>query len=197
MHARDISEPRRRVPGSSVPISSQGREWTSLLTRKTCLKFLQNRRIAFSWSAFYSTSGRSKGLLTRHSGYCGGGIIYVNVPFILAYHQDPEDFNRFSVPGLDLLCSCFCELPAVLGAAPASTFVDLLIRFLGYCSPLTASRYTRQNVYCGKWAAFWIKYFDIVIAHHSVADIMWGSPYFFGRKPLSSEQLSTDGKYQL
>jgi len=98
--------------------------------------------------------------------------------------------------------SIFCALVSAncrrfSAPPPASTFVDLLIRFLGYCSPLTASRYTRQNVYCGKWAAFWIKYFDIVIAHHSVADIMWGSPYFFGRKPLSSEQLSTDGKYQL
>src|SRR6516165_4884000 len=27
------------------------------------------------------------------------------------------------------------------------------------------------------------KYFDIVIARYSVAYLMWGSPYFLGRKP--------------
>jgi len=36
-----------------------------------------------------------------------GGIFYVNVPFIWFYHRDPEDYNRFSVPGLEFLCSRF------------------------------------------------------------------------------------------
>jgi len=30
---------------------------------------------------------------------------------------------------------------------------------------------------------FWIKYLDIVVAGYSTAYLMWGSPYFLGRKP--------------
>jgi len=114
-----------------------------------------------------------------------GGIIYVNVPFIFVYHQDPEDFNRFSVPGLEFLCTRFERIASGSQRGPASTFVDLLIRFLAILFSFNSEPLYAANVYFGKWALFWIKYFDIVIAHYSVAHIMWGSPYFLGRKPLS------------
>ena len=67
---------------------------------------------------------------------------------------------------------------------PASTFCDLLIRFLGILFSFNSDALYAVNVYCGKWILFWIKYFDIVIAHYSLAHLMWGSPYFLGRKPL-------------
>ena len=119
-----------------------------------------------------------------------GGIFYVNVPFIWFYHRDPEDYNRFSVPGLEFLCSRFERLASGSRRGPASTFCDLLIRFLGILFSFNSDALYAANVYCGKWALFWIKYFDIVIAHYSVAHLMWGSPYFLGRKPHVSLQSS-------
>jgi SAM-dependent methyltransferase len=116
-----------------------------------------------------------------------GGVIYVNVPFIFFYHQDPEDFNRFSVPGLECLCSRFERIATGSQRGPASTFVDLLIRFLAILFCFNSDALYTANVYFGKWTLFWIKYLDIVIQHYSVAYIMWGSPYFLGRKPLLSE----------
>jgi len=112
-----------------------------------------------------------------------GGIFYVNVPFIWFYHRDPEDYNRFSVPGLEFLCSRFERIASGSRRGPASTFCDLLIRFLGILFSFNSDALYVANVYCGKWILFWIKYFDIVIARYSVAYLMWGSPYFLGRKP--------------
>ena len=112
-----------------------------------------------------------------------GGIFYVNVPFIFVYHTDPEDFNRFSVPGLEFLCSRFERIAAGSRRGPASTFVELLIRFLAILFSFNSEALYAANVYCGKWALFWIKYLDIVIAHYSMAYVMWGAPYFLGRKP--------------
>jgi SAM-dependent methyltransferase len=113
-----------------------------------------------------------------------GGILYVSVPFIFYYHDDPVDFYRFSLPGLELLCSRFERIASGSGRGPASTFVELLIRFLAILFSFNSETLYAANVYCGKWLLFWIKYLDIVIARYSVAYIMWGAPYFFGRKPL-------------
>jgi len=113
-----------------------------------------------------------------------GGIIYVNVPFIFVYHRDPKDFNRFSVPGLEFLCSRFERIASGSVRGPASTFCDLLIRFLGILFSFNSDALYAAIVYCGKWTLFWIKYLDIVIAHYPAAYIMSGSPHFIGRKPL-------------
>jgi SAM-dependent methyltransferase len=112
-----------------------------------------------------------------------GGILYVSVPFIFFYHRDPEDYHRFSVPGLYTLCSRFQCIASGSRRGPASTFCDLLIRFLGLLLCFNSEALYAINVYCGKWVLFWIKYFDIVIARYSLAYLMWGNPYFLGRKP--------------
>jgi SAM-dependent methyltransferase len=112
-----------------------------------------------------------------------GGILYVNTPFILVYGPDPEDFYRFSVRGLECLCSRFERIASGSNRGPASTFCDLLIRFIGILFCFNSHALYAAIVYCGKWTLFWIKYLDIVIARYSLAYIMWGSPYFLGRKP--------------
>jgi SAM-dependent methyltransferase len=113
-----------------------------------------------------------------------GGIIYVNVPFIFVYHRDPEDFNRFSVPGLEFLCSRFQRIASGSTRGPASTFCDLFIRFVGILLSFNTDTLYAAVVYCGKWAFFWIKYLDIIIAHYPAAHIMSGAPHFLGRKPM-------------
>jgi SAM-dependent methyltransferase len=122
-----------------------------------------------------------------------GGIIFVNVPFIFVYHRDPEDFARFSVPGLDLLCSRFNKIASGSRRGPASTFCDLLIRFLGISLSFNSDAIYAGVVYLGKWSLFWIKYLDIVIGRYSTAYIMSGSPYFVGRKPFSGAPSAADG----
>jgi SAM-dependent methyltransferase len=121
-----------------------------------------------------------------------GGIVYVNVPFVFFYHRDPEDYNRFSVPGLEALCCRFDKISSGSQRGPASTFVDLLIRFLAILFSFNSEALYTANVYCGKWALFWIKYLDIVIGRYSMAHVMWGSPYFLGRKPLHAP-VSSNG----
>ena len=121
-----------------------------------------------------------------------GGIIYVNVPFIFVYHRDPEDFNRFSVPGLESLCSRFEKLHSGSLRGPASTFCDLMICFLGILLSFNSDAIYAAVVYVGKWCLFWVKYLDIVLGHYSTAYIMSGSPHFLGRKPLPAALSTPD-----
>jgi SAM-dependent methyltransferase len=112
-----------------------------------------------------------------------GGIIYVNIPFIFVYHRDPEDFCRLSVPGLEALCARFERITSGSVRGPASTFCDLLIRFLAILFSFNSNALYAAAVYCGKWTLFWIKYLDIIIARYPSAYIMAGCPHFLGRKP--------------
>lgn len=113
-----------------------------------------------------------------------GGIVYVHSPFIRAYAEDPQDLYRFSVRGLELLCSDFERLAAGSNRGPASTVCDILVRFCAMLFCLNNHRLYTANVYIMKFALFWIKYIDVLIGHYSVAQILWGSPFFLGRKPL-------------
>jgi SAM-dependent methyltransferase len=115
-----------------------------------------------------------------------GGILFVNVPFIFVYHRDPEDFNRFSTLGLEVLCGRFERIGSGSNRGPASTFCDLLICFLAILFSFNSNTLYAANIYCGKWALFWIKYLDIVIARYPTAYLLCGSPYFIGRKPLAA-----------
>jgi SAM-dependent methyltransferase len=112
-----------------------------------------------------------------------GGVLYVNTPFIFVYAHDPEDLYRFSVRGLETLCARFERITSGSIRGPASTFCDLLIRFLGILFCFNSHALYAAIVYFGKWTLFWIKYLDIVIARYSLAYIMWGTPHFLGRKP--------------
>ena len=55
-----------------------------------------------------------------------GGILYVNVPFVFPFHADPDDFYRFSMKGLEILCEKFERLDG--GHTSAFTLAALQIR---------------------------------------------------------------------
>lgn len=120
------------------------------------------------------------------------GILYVNTPFIFIYHRDPDDYYRFSIRGLESLCARFERITSGSNRGPASTFCDLLIRFIAILFCFNSHSLYSVIVYCGKWTLFWIKYLDIVIARYSLAYLMWGSPYFLGRKPASNSATNRD-----
>jgi SAM-dependent methyltransferase len=119
-----------------------------------------------------------------------GGVIYVNAPVIFIYHRDPDDYYRFSVRGLEQLCSCFDKVASGSNRGPASTFCDIFIRFISILLSFNSETLYSAFVYCGKWTFFWIKYLDILISRYRVAYLMWGAPYFLGRKPTCSPALS-------
>jgi SAM-dependent methyltransferase len=39
-----------------------------------------------------------------HRLLCPGGIVHLEVPFLQGYHADPDDFWRWTLPGLELMC---------------------------------------------------------------------------------------------
>ncbi len=52
-----------------------------------------------------------------------GGIVHVDVPFIQGFHADPNDYWRFTIEGLRLLCKPFHELASGVHIGPTCGLV--------------------------------------------------------------------------
>jgi len=114
-----------------------------------------------------------------------GGILYVNVPFVFPFHADPDDFYRFSMKGLEILCEKFERLDGGFNRGPASTMHHLLVHFLAMLFCFNSRAVYGLGVDVFKWLLFWVKYLDVFLARYSVAYVIHSGAYFIGRKPQS------------
>ena len=118
-----------------------------------------------------------------------GGVLYASVPFVFPFHEDPNDFHRFSYDGLRVLCERFECLESGFNRGPASCMCHLLVHFLALLFSFNSKMLYGLNVDLLKWLLFWIKYLDIFIARYTMAKIIHAGAYFVGRKALSGESL--------
>jgi len=109
-----------------------------------------------------------------------GGAIYADVPFLQHYHQDPEDYRRFTLPGLRQLFTRFEETDAGVSAGPSSALCDLLTEY-------PAVWFNNPIFYWGtKWILGWfvlpIRCLDYIFAGRSRSASLAGAFYFLGQK---------------
>src|SRR4051812_24718979 len=111
-----------------------------------------------------------------------GGVVYLNIPFVYAFHGDPDDFYRFSCNGIRILCEAFEEVDSGFNRGPASTMCDLLVRFWAILLSFNSNRLYELNRILFGWLLFWIKYLDAIIGHYKMARVIHAGAYFVGRK---------------
>jgi len=111
-----------------------------------------------------------------------GGIVYLNIPFVYAFHGDPDDFYRFSCNGIRILCEAFEEIDSGFNRGPASTMCDLLVRFWAILLCFNSPRLYEFNRILFAWLLFWIKYLDAIIGRYDMARVIHAGAYFVGRK---------------
>jgi SAM-dependent methyltransferase len=114
------------------------------------------------------------------------GVVYLNIPFVFAFHGDPDDFYRFSCNGIRILCEAFDEVDSGFNRGPASTMCDLLVRFCAIVFSFNNRRLYELNRIGFGWLLFWIKYLDAVIGRYESAQVIHAGAYFVGRKPADA-----------
>ena len=115
-----------------------------------------------------------------------GGILYLNIPFIFAFHEAPDDYYRFSYTGIRILCEDYEIVDSGFNRGPASTMADLLARFCAIMFSFNNERLFRLNRTGFRFLLFWIKYLDYFIAHYGCARMIPGDSYLIGRKPFTA-----------
>lgn len=111
-----------------------------------------------------------------------GGIVYIDVPFMQAYHRDPVDYWRFTVDGLRVLCEGFEELEAGPYIGPTCGLIWVMREWANSLS----SHRILSNLFLVPVALATapFRYLDYLLigkerAHHTASAV-----YFRGRKPL-------------
>lgn len=114
-----------------------------------------------------------------------GGVLYVSSPFVFRLAPAPDDYYRFSVNGLRVLCQSFDEIESGFNRGPASTMSDLLVHFFAILFCFNRKRLYGILLDIFGWCFFWVKYFDQWIGNYSVAKVIHNGAFFLGRKPAA------------
>ena len=108
-----------------------------------------------------------------------GGQLYVDVPFLQGFHADPHDYQRYTLPGLDVLLEGFEPLAKGVSVGPSSALAWMLREYLPLWAPKTLR--TPAAIASG-WLTAPIKYLDRVVGHRPGAERIAAGLYFWGRK---------------
>jgi SAM-dependent methyltransferase len=111
-----------------------------------------------------------------------GGFLYVEVPFLQPYHQSPEDFRRFTLPGLRSFLGQLSAVDSGVQIGPGSTLAWVLREAGASLVAFGSERaYLRALTLFG-WATFWLKYLDRAIVPGPHVARAASALYFLGEK---------------
>ena len=108
--------------------------------------------------------------------------VYVEVPFIQGYHADPGDYQRYTLDGLELLCSSFNKIESGICGGPASATAWILQEFLSQLSSFGSMWLKRKMSILFGWMCLPLKYLDFFMYGHPSAEIISSGFYFIGEK---------------
>ena len=91
-----------------------------------------------------------------------GGLLCVEVPFLEGYHADPDDYQRFTFRGLDVLLSRFDIIEREVCVGPNSALAWLLREYPGAWFQSAAIALAAK--FAAAWVTLPIKYLDRLMA---------------------------------
>jgi SAM-dependent methyltransferase len=126
-----------------------------------------------------------------------GGELYVEAPFMQPYHDDPGDYYRYTVPGLEALFDRFDRLDSGIVCGPASAVTWIAYEFwatlfdrqgdLETTRARPASRLYWLARRMGQVLFMPLKYLDRWLDHREHAFVIASGVYFAGRRPGTQE----------
>jgi ubiquinone/menaquinone biosynthesis C-methylase UbiE len=91
-----------------------------------------------------------------------GGLFYVEVPFLEGFHADPDDFQRFTFRGLEVLLRRFHILDREVCAGPSSALNWILREYPG--AWFTSAKAALLAKFVAAWVTAPIRYLDYWMA---------------------------------
>jgi SAM-dependent methyltransferase len=116
-----------------------------------------------------------------------GGIIHIEIPFLQPFHADPNDYHRWTLPGLEQFCESFGfeKVRSGVHMGPASALAVILQEFFALFAPGAQGR---KVVRVGmRFALFWMKYLDYLLIGHEMAHVVASGCYFVGVRREAGE----------
>lgn len=111
------------------------------------------------------------------------GYVYIEIPFFQRIHGSPNDYQRFTLAGLEELCSQFSKLKSGIICGPSSAFSHILRSYLALCLSFNNKYlYHLLYYYVLGWITLPLKYLDIILSKYNNADTTSFAFYYLGKK---------------
>lgn len=111
-----------------------------------------------------------------------GGLVYAGVPFIQGYHASPEDYQRYTVCGLERLFSDFHKIESGSCVGPTSALHWILREYVGILLSFgNIWLYKLVSLLVG-WITFPLVYLDIILMHNKNSHSIASAVFFIGKK---------------
>jgi SAM-dependent methyltransferase len=113
-----------------------------------------------------------------------GGRVFIDVPFIQAYHPSPRDYRRFTEEGLraEVERHGFAVEASGVSVGPASAVAAVLAEFLALVLSGRSARIYRLVRMATSWVALPIKYADWWLDRHPMAYVIASGTWVRARK---------------
>lgn len=111
-----------------------------------------------------------------------GGLLYLSVPFMDAYHASPDDFHRWTVSGLRETLKNFKEVELKIGWGPTTALTLVVAHWVGLVFSF-GSRALYQIITLTLFVLLTpLKFLDFLLRYHPSATNIAMGFYFLGTK---------------
>jgi len=109
-----------------------------------------------------------------------GGLVYAEIPFLQGYHADPNDYQRYTLQGIEELFSGFKKIETGVCVGPTSALLWILRKYPG---TLFNNEFVSKLLdFIFGWLLFPIKYLDYFLTKKKKAHKLAAGLFFLGRK---------------
>lgn len=111
-----------------------------------------------------------------------GGVLHLEVPFLQGFHADPDDFWRWTLPGLRLMCerTGFEEIDSGAHIGPTSSLAWIAVQYLDGLLP---GRLGSAASYALRFVLRPFLALDRLWRHRRMSAAIASGLYFVGRRP--------------
>ncbi|MCP3875292.1 MAG: class I SAM-dependent methyltransferase [Desulfobacteraceae bacterium] len=110
------------------------------------------------------------------------GFTYIEVPFLQPFHAYPNDYQRYTIQGLEIQCEIFKRVDSGMACGPSSTVAWILIDYFSLLFSFNNDvLYTVFNILF-RWILSPLKYLDLLLNRFDRSTGLASGVYFMGTK---------------
>jgi SAM-dependent methyltransferase len=111
-----------------------------------------------------------------------GGLVYIAVPFVIPFHSSPNDYYRWSVPGLREMLQRFDEHELKIQYGPTAAFTMVLSEWLAILLSCNVRPLYTAVLLVATVVTAPLKLLDYLLSHYQGAENLALDLYFIGAK---------------
>ena len=119
----------------------------------------------------------------------GGGMVLSMTPLIQVFHAEPSDYQRYTLPGQEVLFSGFSRLESGVAVGPSNAAVHVLSYYLAILLSFNSEVLFRAFLFFFAWALSPLILFDHFLLDHRKAYLMAREIAFLGEKRVASSAI--------